>query len=146
MNSDFKDLLRALNESKAEYLVVGGHAVMEYTEPRYTKDLDIWIRASRDNAQRVYDALAKFGAPLVEMSAAEFCQEGYVYQIGIAPVRIDILMSIDGVEFDSAWNHKGQIDLFGEPAWVISKMDLIANKRASGRPEDLLDADRLESS
>lgn len=145
MNSDFRDLLLVLNESRVEYLIVGGHAVMEYSEPRYTKDLDIWIWAKPDNAVRVFDALGRFGAPMSDVTPTDFEKEGYVFQIGIAPIRIDILMSIEGIAFEEAWPNRRPIQLFGAPSWVISKGDLIKNKRASGRPQDLIDADLLEN-
>jgi len=105
MNSDFNELLKAFNHYRVEYLVIGGHAVMKYTEPRYTKDLDIWVKADTENAARVFDALKTFGAPLAGMTKDDFAHEGHFYQIGVAPVRIDILMSIKGVEFAEAWEN-----------------------------------------
>lgn len=144
MNSDFKELLQCFNDNAAEYLIVGGYAVIEYAEPRYTKDLDVWVRAESSNAERVFRALAQFRAPLAGMSPADFSEEGFVFQIGIAPVRVDILMSIDGVAFAEAWPNRVAIDFDGVPAWVISRPDLIRAKRAAGRPQDVLDAENLE--
>ena len=140
MNSDFKELLLALEKFGAEYLVVGGYAVMAYTEPRYTKDLDVWVRAETDNAHRVFRSLAHFGAPLDQMAVEDFATEGMVFQIGMAPVRIDILMSIDGVEFGDAWDRKKRLDLGGVECWVLSPEDLVVNKELAARPQDLMDA------
>ena len=105
MNSDFKDLLKILNDYKVRYLVVGGYAVMAYTEPRYTKDLDIWVEATPKNAKAVYKALREFEAPLANLKEADFATEGFFYQMGRPPARVDILMSIQGVVFADAWPH-----------------------------------------
>jgi hypothetical protein len=143
MNSDFKDLLSLFNASKVRYLVVGGYALMKYTEPRYTKDLDIWVEATPRNARAVFRCLRDFGAPLQDLTEADFAKEGFCYQMGRPPARIDILMSIDGVKFVDAWPNRIKTDFDGVPASVIARDDLIANKRAVGRPQDLIDADRL---
>jgi hypothetical protein len=144
MNSDFSDLLQYFNEEKVEYLIVGGYAVIAYSEPRYTKDLDLWIWATPQNAERVYRALRRFKAPIGEMTPADFEEEGYVFQIGVSPIRIDILMSIDGVDFDEAWNNRVKMNFGSVEAWIIGKNDLIRNKKASGRAQDLLDVQSLE--
>ena len=135
MNSDFNELLSLLNANTVDYLIVGGYAVIEYAEPRYTKDLDIWIRADATNAPRVFRALSLFGAPLEGMSPADFAEEGFVFQMGVAPVRVDILMSIDGITFAEAWNNRTQVDFDGVPVWMISRQDLIRSKRVAGRPQ-----------
>ena len=101
VSSDFKDLLRLLSDYQVKYLVVGGYAVIKYTEPRYTKDLDLWVRADAENAEAVYQALLAFGAPLEGLTADDFAHEGYFYQMGVAPVRVDILMSVTGLDFDA---------------------------------------------
>jgi hypothetical protein len=106
MNSDFKDLLKLFNDYKVRYLVVGGHAVMKYTEPRYTKDPDIWIEASAKNARAVFRALREFGAPLANLTEGDFADEGTFYQIGRPPARIDILMSVAGLRFAGAWRRR----------------------------------------
>jgi hypothetical protein len=146
MNSDFKDLLKLLGTCRVRYLVVGGHAVMKYTEPRYTKDLDIWIEASPKNSRAVFRALREFGAPLANLTEADFAREGFFYQMGRPPARIDILMSVAGLSFADAWRHRVRADFDGVPAYVISRDDLIANKRAAGRPQDLVDVSNLEES
>jgi len=136
---DFKELLRVLNEKQAEYLVVGGYAVMKYTEPRFTKDLDLWIRNSPENAAKVYEALAEFGAPLQKdgLLPKDFTSEDVTYQIGVAPVRIDILTRISGVQFAEAWPNRVTSTFFGIPLHFISLDDLILNKKAAGRCGDL---------
>src|SRR4051794_29299973 len=103
MNSDFKELLRLFNERDVRYLVVGGYAVMKYTEPRFTKDLDVWVEASVENARAVFAALREFGAPLSGIAPEDFAAEGCIYQMGRPPARVDVLTSIDGVRFADAW-------------------------------------------
>lgn len=140
----YKELLQLLNAFEVEYLVVGGFAVMKYGEPRYTKDLDVWIRNSPTNSTRVVRALQKFGAPLVHdgISAQTFSGQQVVYQIGVAPVRIDILTEVTGVEFADAWPRRVASTLFGIPVHFISFEDLVTNKRALGRSSDLEDLER----
>jgi hypothetical protein len=143
MNSDFKDLLRAFNDHNVRYLVVGGYAVMKYTEPRYTKDLDIWVEAGPGNSRAVYAALREFGAPLRNIKAADFAREGSIYQMGRPPARVDVLTSIDGVGFADAWPNRVSTEFDGIPAHIISRQDLLTNKQAVGRPEDRLDVANL---
>jgi len=146
INSDFSDLLRLLDANHVRYLVVGGYAVVQYAEPRYTKDLDVWIRADADNAKAVFRALREFGAPLGGLTESDFASEGYFYQMGVPPVRVDILMGIPGVNFDEAWQRRFEADFDGLTVSFISKQDLIQSKLASGRPQDLIDAESLSSS
>lgn len=136
---DFKELLRAFNEKQAEYLIVGGYAVMKYTEPRFTKDLDVWIRNSPENALKVYEALAQFGAPLQKdgLVPMDFASEDITYQIGVVPVRIDILTRISGIQFAEAWQNRVASTFFGLSVHFISLGDLIINKKAAGRSSDL---------
>jgi hypothetical protein len=143
-NSHFKDLLNALNGCGARYLIVGGYAVMLYTEPRYTKDLDIWIDRSPDNAQRVFRALAGFGAPLAGIHAEDFDTPDLIYQLGIPPSRVDILTSISGVDFEDAWGRRTTAEFGDIQTAFLSLGDLIANKRTTGRSTDLADCERLE--
>ena len=103
INPDFSDLYAALNDAGARYLLVGRDALAFHAHPRFTKDLDIWIGATRDNAAAVYRALEAFGAPLDTLRTDDLATDGIVFQIGIPPNRIDILTSIDGVQFDEAW-------------------------------------------
>lgn len=143
-NPDYKELLHLLNEYEVEYLIVGGFAVMKYAEPRYTKDLDIWVHNSRQNSVRVVAALKKFGAPLEHdgISADTLAEKQIVYQIGIAPVRIDILTEITAVGFSNAWKNRVATTLFGVPVNFISQGDLETNKRALGRAHDIQDLER----
>lgn len=143
VNSDFKELLNIFNDYQVKYLVIGGYAVIQYTEPRYTKDLDVWVSTERVNAEAVFKALAEFGAPLAGMTIDDFAHEGFFYQMGMPPVRIDILMSVTGLKFDDAWKNRFESDFEGLPASFVSKQDLITIKRATGRPQDLIDADLL---
>jgi predicted nucleotidyltransferase len=143
INSDFSDLLQLFNDNQVRYLVIGGYAYIQYAEPRYTKDLDLWISTDVENAAAVFRSLKEFGAPLVDMTEDDFSEEGYFYQMGVPPVRIDILMGIPGIEFDIAWANREEIDFDGLSVPFISKEDLIVSKRASGRTQDLLDADVL---
>jgi hypothetical protein len=139
VNSDFKELLRLFSHYQVKYLVVGGYAVIKYTEPRYTKDLDLWIKADSDNAVAVYKALQDFGAPLAGLDADDFAHEGYFYQMGMAPVRVDILMSLTGLQFVDAWDRRVHVDFEGVPTFFISLQDLITTKQALGRPQDVID-------
>src|SRR6202158_173863 len=134
-------MLQLLNEFEAEYLIVGGFAVMKYGEPRYTKDLDVWVHNSAQNSLRVVGALTKFGAPLEHdgITSETFTEKQVVYQIGIAPARIDILTEITGVEFLDAWRKRVASTFFGVPVNFISLDDLVANKQALGRSSDLKD-------
>ena len=146
VNSDFSDLLRLFNASQVKYLVIGGYALIQYAEPRYTKGLDLWINADASNAQAVYRALREFGTPLADLTEADFTQEGYFCQMGVPPVRVDILMGIPGVVFAEAWPRRMEVDFDGLLVSFISRQDLIAAKRAAGRPQDLLDVEQLTRS
>ena len=143
VNSDFSDLLNLFNANNVKYLIIGGYAVIQYAEPRYTKDLDLWISADKSNAAAVYKALKEFGAPLAGLTEADFAEEGYFYQMGRPPMRVDILMGIPGLEFEKAWQHRVEVDFDGLVVKFISREDLIEAKKASGRPQDLIDADLL---
>jgi hypothetical protein len=145
MSPDFKEILSTFNEHEVRYLVVGAHAVMKYSEPRYTKDLDIWVEASKENAKRVFSALKEFGAPLESVGEDDFATDGF-FQMGQPPVRIDILMSIDGVVFADAWPNRQQADFDGIPATFIGCDDLVKNKSASARPQDVIDIDSIRTS
>jgi Nucleotidyl transferase of unknown function (DUF2204) len=147
-NPHYKELLQLLNEFEVEYLIVGGFAVMKYGEPRYTKDLDVWVHNSAKNSVRVVQALQKFGVPLDHdgITAETFTEKQVVYQIGVAPVRIDILTEITGVDFKNAWRKKVPSTFFGVPVHFISFDDLVANKQALGRSSDLKDLKRNRKS
>jgi hypothetical protein len=145
MPKDLKELLRVFNEHGVKYLVVGGYAFGVYAEPRATKDLDLLIRSDEANSAAVYRALTQYGAPLDGLSPQDFV-DGSAFQIGQPPARVDILQHIDGVTFDEAWQNRIEGLLDGEvKVNVISKDDLIRNKLASGREQDLLDAKKLRA-
>ena len=116
---------------------------MRYSEPRYTKDLDLWADPEADNAARLFGTLVKFGTPLGGLTAESFQDETMMYQIGVPPVRVDILMAIAGVRFADAWNGREQVDLGDVTAPIISRDDLILAKQASGRPQDRRDLKRI---
>lgn len=144
VNSDFTDLLNIFNANKVKYLIIGGYAVIQYAEPRFTKDLDIFISVDQENAKNVYRSLKNFGVPLSGLDESDFMEEGHFYQMGRPPVRVDILMGVDGIDFLTAWSGRNEVDFDGLVVPFISKEHLIQVKRAAGRPQDLLDADSLE--
>lgn len=144
MSSDYSELLRLLVEFNVRFLVVGGYAVMEYAEPRYTKDLDLLIATDPANAEAVFSALAKFGAPLTGLRPSDFTDPDAFYKMGSPPLRVDVLMSIPGVDFEEAWSDRKEVSMFGIDVPLISKRHLIASKQASGRPTDLIDLAALE--
>jgi hypothetical protein len=144
VNRDFVDMLSALSEVGAEYLVVGAHALAAHGTPRATGDLDIWVRPTQANAARVWRALLAFGAPLTEVAEADLREPDIVFQIGVPPSRVDLLTSISGVEWTQAWAGRIQVVISGLEIPVLGRAELIANKRASGRAKDLADLDALE--
>lgn len=144
MSPDFRDLLAAFNAHGVEYLIVGAHALAAHGHVRATKDLDVFIRTSPEGAARAYAALTDFGAPLHDLTEEDLRTPGVVFQIGIPPVRIDLVTEIDGVEFADAWNERVETTLAGIPVAVLSLADLIRNKKAAGRLQDLADVEALE--
>lgn len=144
MNRDFRDLLAEFNAHGVEYLVVGAHALAAHGHVRATKDLDVWVRPEPENARRVLAALRSFGAPLQDLSENDLTTSGVVFQIGVPPLRIDVLTAIDGVKFDEAWPARMRTEFADVPVAVLSKQHTIQNKRASGRLQDLADIERLE--
>lgn len=144
-NPDYKELLLRLNNSEVRYLIVGGYAVMKYAEPQFTKDLDIWVENSEENSARVFQVLKDFGAPLESdgVTPETFTRPELTYQIGIAPIRVDILTQITGVDFPSAWKDRVEGLIFGVPVHFISLTQLIANKQATGRSSDLEQLEKI---
>lgn len=142
---DFEELLAALSNEKAEALIVGAYAVMASTEPRYTKDLDVWVRPTLANARRVYRALKKFGAGLKNLEISDLAKEGIIFQIGVEPVRIDIITQLDGLEFGAA-SKRAVLGKYGKVTVAfLSVPDLIQNKTLVARPQDLLDVAKLNA-
>jgi hypothetical protein len=144
MNSDFRDLLSVFNANRVEYLIVGAYALAAHGRVRATGDIDIWVKAAPENAPRVIKALTEFGAPLHDLNENDLTHPGLVFQIGIAPLRIDILTHIDGVEFDDAWAARLNIQLADQTVAVLSQAHLIQNKKTVGRAQDLADVEWLE--
>ncbi|MDP9120215.1 MAG: hypothetical protein M3O15_02425 [Acidobacteriota bacterium] len=146
LNEDFRDLLVALFQQKASYLIVGAHAMAVHGVPRATGDLDIWVRPDPDNAKRVLRALVDFGAPVEAMGVThrDLAVPGVVYQIGLPPRRIDILTEISGIEFDAAWPSRSTQTLEDIEVPFLGRDALLLNKKTSGRAKDLLDIELLE--
>lgn len=144
MNKDFHDMLCALKNAKVEFLVVGAYAMGAHGVVRATLDFDIWIRASKENAQRVWSALIEFGAPMSQVHRKDFETPGIVFQVGVAPNRIDLLTFLSGLNFDQAWPNRLEAEVFGVAVPVIGRSELITNKQATGRPKDQIDADDLQ--
>lgn len=145
MNPDFRDLLATFNAHGVECLVVGAHALAAHGVVRATKDLDVWVRPSDNNAPKVLRALAEFGAPLHDLTAKDLMEPGLIFQIGVPPIRIDVITAIDGVEFSDAWPDRVQTTFAGEKVAVLSMNHLIVNKKAAGRLQDLADVEKLEA-
>lgn len=146
MNDDFVDLLRALCAADARFMIVGAYALAVHGHPRATGDLDIWIDATAENAGRVIEALREFGAPLTDVGSDDFARPSLVYQIGLAPRRIDIMTDLTGLTFEEAWPERVERTIGGQTVSVIGRAAYLKNKRATGRPQDLADIARLDSS
>jgi len=145
LQSDLSEFIGLLNSLKVEYLVVGGHAVAFHGHPRFTGDIDFFIRTTGENADRVLRVLDAFGFGSLGITAADLTQPERVVQLGRPPNRIDILTSISGVEFESAWASRAPADLDGHAVNFIGIDALLKNKQASGRPRDLADAAKLRA-
>jgi len=146
MYQDYKDLLSAFHVHGVKYLIVGGYAVIFHAQPRFTKDLDLFIKSDPENAQATYAALAGFGAPLEGIRPEDFADRGSFFRFGSEPRGIDILPHVPGVDFEAAWERRveGVIDpQSGLKAFFISREDLIAAKLASGRTRDLADVEDI---
>jgi hypothetical protein len=146
LNPDYKEMLSILLENKVEFLLVGAYAMAAHGFPRATGDLDIFIRPSKENAKKVYQAMLEFGAPLMNIAVDEFAKPGTILQIGVIPRRIDIINDIDGVSFEEAFQDKDIIMIEGLDVPIISRRKLLINKKATGREKDQLDAKRIEGS
>ena len=144
MNPDFRDLFAEFNTHRVEFLVVGAHALAVHGQVRATRDLDVWVRPEVENARRVLRALAAFGAPTRDLSVDELARPDLVFQIGLPPVRIDVMTSISGVDFDEAWADRVVTRFADQEVSALSRAHLIRNKRASGRTQDLADLEALE--
>ena len=145
LNRDFIDILSAFSEEKVDYIVVGGYAIAFHGYVRGTGDIDLWIRISDENAERVWKALQTFGAPLLELSKEDLKAPGMVFQMGLPPNRIDIINKVEGVQFDEAWSNRKFVEFQDLTIPIIAKSELLINKRAMNRPKDLADIIWLEN-
>jgi hypothetical protein len=144
LTRDFKEFIECCARRSVRFLIVGGYALAAHGLPRATKDLDVWVLIDRENAERLVQALEDFGMGSVGLTAEDFLEPEVVVQLGYPPIRIDLLTSISGVEFEDCWPKRVVIDVGGVEAGFIAVDDLIVNKRSSGRPQDLVDADNLD--
>ena len=145
LNQDYKEMLLILLENKVDFLLVGAYAMAAHGFLRATGDIDIFVRPSKKNAEKVYKSLSDFGAPMDRVTIEDFKKVGTIFQIGVIPRRIDIINNIDGVSFEEAFKDKDVIDIEGLTIPIISKVKLIINKHATGRKKDKLDAESLEN-
>ncbi len=145
LNDDYRDMLRALSAEQARYLLVGAYAMAAHGYPRATMDIDIWVEPSTANAEAVLRALARFGAPLLDLTSEDLQQEGMIYQIGVAPRRIDIITEATGLRFGEAYRRSSAVMIDDLEVPILALEDLITNKRATGRTRDLADVDALQA-
>lgn len=143
VSQDYEDLFKVLNAHKIKYLVVGAHAVIFYTEPRFTKDMDIWIPGELNDSKEIYQALKSFGAPLKGISPADFKNKDMILQIGVAPVRIDILTHLEGIEASAAWKNKKKSRYGKTPICILGSSELIEAKKKADRSIDKIDLAKL---
>ena len=144
LNQDFKDMLQSLSEANALFLIVGAYALAVHGFPRATGDMDIFVKANKENSSRIYEALSKFGAPMNDIDISTFSVPNIIFQMGVVPNRIDIITTIDGVGFDDAWLHRKIIEIEDIKISILSREDLIKNKKATGRDKDKADVKILE--
>ena len=143
VSQDYEDLFKILNAYRIKYLVVGAYAVMYYTQPRYTKDIDVWVIPELNDPEKIYQALREFGAPLKGIQPEDFTDQQMILQIGMAPVRIDILMSVPGIFYKEAWQNRKKIQYGQTQIYMLGKQDLIVAKKQAGRPQDKIDLNNL---
>jgi predicted nucleotidyltransferase len=144
LNEDYRDMLQALADEKVKFLLVGAYALATHGYPRATMDIDIWIMQSPENANAVLRALRRFRTPLQNLTLQDLQRDGTVFQIGVAPRRIDIITSASGLRFEEAFANSLAVAIDGIEVHILSLADLIRNKRASGRTKDIADAEALE--
>lgn len=140
---DYEELFKSLNAHKVKYLVIGAHAVIFYSEPRYTKDIDVWIPSELNDSRKIWAALRDFGAPLHDLKIEDLSDKKTIFQIGVPPVRIDLLVSVPGADIERAWKNKVKTTYGRTPIYVIGLRELIALKEKVGRPQDRIDASIL---
>jgi hypothetical protein len=145
LNKDYRDILLSLAAEKAEFILVGAYALAAHGYPRATMDIDVWVKPSPENSKSVLKALKRFGAPLNNLTQKDLLRDDTIFQIGVAPRRIDIITGASGLLFDEAKENAVKVKIDGLEIMVLSLKDLIKNKIASGRPKDLVDAKMLKS-
>ncbi len=145
LNEDYRDMLQALSDENVKFILVGAYALAAHGYPRATMDIDIWVMPSPQNADAVLRALRRFGAPLQKITKEDLQTDGTIFQIGVAPRRIDIITAASGLRFEETYRNSISISIEGIEVHIPSIEDLICNKRASGRTIDLADAEALES-
>ena len=143
VSPDYEELFSTFNAHKVKYLVVGAHAVAFHAQPRFTKDLDVWVPAELNDPQRIYDALKAYGAPLRGVAAEDFARAGTFLQIGVAPVRVDIMTEVPGLSAQEAWKQRVKTRYGNVSIYVLGRSDVIKAKQVSGRPQDKLDLAKL---
>jgi hypothetical protein len=145
LNEDYKEMLRLLAEERVDHLLVGAYALAAHGHPRATMDIDLWVAPTPNNAEAVLRALVRFGAPLHGLTKDDLLRDDTVFQIGVAPRRIDLITGASGLRFEDAAERAVKVTMDGLHIHILSREDMIVNKRASGRPKDLLDAELLEA-
>jgi len=145
LNEDYRDMLQTLLGNDVKFLIVGAYALAAYGYPRATGDFDIWVKASLENSKKILSSLASFGASMSGLTENTFTEKGIIFQIGVAPRRIDLITHIDGVDFNDAYPSRKVIVMEGLNLPFISKENLIQNKKSTGREKDLVDAKHLEA-
>lgn len=144
LNEDYKEILQILLNNNVKFLIVGAYAMGAYGYPRATGDFDIWAESSAENSKKIYKSISEFGVPLSDITEKTFAEKGIIFQIGVAPRRIDIITHIDGVIFEEAYKTKEVIEIESLQIPFLSKENLIKNKQSTGRQKDKLDADYLK--
>ena len=145
LNEDYRDMLRCLSDEKVKFILVGAYALAAHGFPRATMDIDIWVIPSPENADAVLRALRRFGVPLHNLTKEDLRKDGTIFQIGVAPRRIDIITAATGLQFEKTYRNSMTVNIEGIEVHIPSVDDLILNKRATGRTKDLADAETLES-
>lgn len=145
LNEDYRDMLHALSEERVRFLLIGAYAMAAHGYPRATMDIDIWVLPSPENAEAVLRALHRFGAPMNNLTKEDLRKEGIIFQIGVAPRRIDIITTASGLKFEETYEGSMPVTIEGIEVHIPSVEDLIRNKRATGRTKDLADVEALES-
>ena len=144
--NDFRELLESFNAHRVEYLVVGAYALAFHGAPRATGDMDLFVKPDSENAERILAALEDFGLGSLDLKTEDFCAPDMVVQLGVTPVRVDLITTIDGVSWQEAWDSRAEGTIAGLPVSFISRAQFIANKRAAGRLKDLADLEALSES